>query len=353
MKTKLWAAGLMVASLVSGFAAQAQNKPDKIYLGVGNTDEYWQQVIWGAEQVAKSVGAEVVVLDSGFDGQKHMQQLSSVLLAGCEGCAFVWFPDSPAFTKVSVERVAEAGAYMTTLWNRPPEIHPWDTASDAWVANLSFNGVESGYLNGKALCEAIGGEGNIVVVEGAPDNAPKKQRTMGFEQALAECPGMKVLDTQNANWMATPAQEITRAWLARYGEDIDGIFVQSDGMLMGVIAALREAGMAGKIPVTGSDGQSDVLAMIKSGEVLSTIYDNAYMHGATAAALAYAAAVGDIELATLTEEQRDFFLKQFLVTKDNIDEVLANKPKPEDFTYDAIKKDFWAASSGKIPDEWN
>ncbi|TIU19534.1 MAG: sugar ABC transporter substrate-binding protein, partial [Mesorhizobium sp.] len=110
---------------LAGDSAVAQEKPKTIYLAVGTTSsEYWQEVIWGAQQVANSVGAKLEVYESGFDGQKHMQQLGAILAAGCEGCAFAWFPDSTAFTKAFVERAEAGGAFMTTMWNRPEEIHP-------------------------------------------------------------------------------------------------------------------------------------------------------------------------------------------------------------------------------------
>lgn len=335
---------------VAGSAAAADASAKKLYLGVGSTSsEYWQEVIWGAQQVIGSVGGTVEVFSNDFDGQKSFQNISAILAPGCEGCIFTWFPDSPAFTKVFVERVEQAGGFITTLWNRPEEIHPWDTAAESWVANLSFDGIDAGYQNGMALCAAIGGTGEIVVLKGIPDNAPAKQREMGLAKALEECPGMTILDEQIGNWQQSEGQEITRAWLVRYGDRIKGVFAQNDGMAMGVVAALREKGLAGQIPVTGTDGSSDVLQLIKTGEILSTMRGSAQDQGAVAAALTYAVRTGDLKLSDLTEARRDFFVKQTLVTKENVDEVLNTKPDPAGYTYEAIKADYWGPSVGQIP----
>lgn len=340
----------IVVGPLAGHGAIAQEKPKTIYLAVGTTSsEYWQEVIWGAQQVANSVGAKLEVYESGFDGQKHMQQLGAILAAGCEGCAFAWFPDSTAFTKAFVERAEAGGAFMTTMWNRPEEIHPWDTASDAWIANISFDGVDSGYQNGMALCKAIGGKGGIAVLKGTPDNPPSKQREIGLLKAVSECPGMTILDTQIGNWGQTEGQNITRTWIARYGDQLKGVFAQNDGMALGAVAALREKGLAGKVPVTGSDGSSDVLKLIKSGEMLSSMRISSQLHGAVAAALAYAVASGDLKIGDLAQAQRDFYLVQTLATKDNVDAMLSAQPNPADFSYDALKKNFWARSKGQIP----
>lgn len=342
------AASALVLSASIG-ATQAEEVTE-VYVGVGSaSSEYWAAFIQGAEAVSDSVGVKVNVLVSDFNGQKLLEQFGAVFAAGCEGCAIAVDPASNAFTKAIIERADAAGAKIVNLWNRPDELHPWDTAPNAWVANTSFDGVDSGYNNGMQLCKALGGEGNIVALEGIPDNPPAKQRLAGLKKALDECPGMKLLETQVGNWDQTQGQTITRAWLAKYGDDLDGIFSANDGMALGAVAALREAGKVGEIPVTGSDGSSDVLGLIKSGDMLSTMYINGYIQGATATSLAIAAVKGDIVLDDLSEEQRDFYLSQTLVTADNVDEVLGQKMDAADFTYDKMKENFWAYSTGQIP----
>lgn len=342
------AAAFVAAASTAAFAQVDTSK--KLYLGVGNTSaEYWTQMIWGATQVMESVGGTVQVISNDFDPQKSLQNIGAITAAGCEGCVFTWFPDSPAFTKTFVEKIADAGGVITTLWNRAEEIHPWDTAAEAWVANISFDGVDAGYQNGMALCKALNGEGEIVVLQGVLDNAPAKQRTMGLEKAVVECPGMTILDMQVASWQQAPAQDIMRTWLTKYGDRIKGVVGQNDAMALGAVAALREAGLAGKVFVTGSDGTSDLVKLIEAGEALSTMSGLNEYQGAIAAAMAYGVRVGDIQLADLSEAQRDFNVQQILITKENAAEFLARRPDPAEFTYEAIKADIWAKSAGQIP----
>ncbi len=87
--------------------------------------------------------------------------------------------------------------------------------------------------------------------------------------------------------------------------------------------------------------------------MLSTMSGLNEYQGAIAAALAYGARTGDINLADLTEAQRDFFVQQLLITKENATEFLARKPDPADYSYETIKADFWAKSAGQIPNGVN
>ncbi|QFI68735.1 sugar ABC transporter substrate-binding protein [Sinorhizobium alkalisoli] len=346
----------LMMSLVSSAAAitlagsALANDVSDVYLGVGSaSSEYWVAYIEGAKAVATSLGKDVKVIPSEFDGQKLLEQFGAVFAAGCEDCLVTVDPASNAFTKAMIERADAAGAKYVNLWNRPDEIHPWDTAPNTWVANISFDGVDSGYQNGMALCNALGGKGNIVALNGIPDNPPAKQRIAGLHKALQECPGLKLLDTQVGNWDQTQGQSITRAWLAKYGDQLNGVFSANDGMALGAVAALREKGLAGKIPVTGSDGSSDVIKLIEKGDMLSTMYIDGYVQGAYAVALAAAAVRGDINVDELKQDQRDFFLSQTLVTKDNAASVLNATKDASQFSYDALKANFWAASVGQIP----
>jgi ribose transport system substrate-binding protein len=83
--------------------------------------------------------------------------------------------------------------------------------------------------------------------------------------------------------------------------------------------------------------------------MLATIWNDGVLQGAVSMALAHAAAVGDIQPDKLSKAQRDFYLKQEIVTKDNVDHFLALKTNAPKYTYTDMKKDFWSYSEGEIP----
>ena len=346
MSVRAMVAGVALAALG---VASASAEDKIIYSGVGSvTSEYWSDFNQGVGAVAKSVGAPTKTFASEFQGQRLLEQFGPIFAQGCSNCAVTVDPASNAFTKAMVQRADKAGAFIVTVWNRPDDIHPWDTASDHWVAHTQFDGVDSGYKNGMALCKAIGGSGGIVALQGIPDNPSAKQRLTGLDKALAECPGMKLLSTQSAAWDQTKAQGVVRAWLAQYGDKIKGVFSSNDGMAIGAVAALKEAGLNGKIFLTGSDGSRDALELVKSGDMLSTMWVDPTYQGAISSALAYAALAGDIDPAKLKHEQRDFYLKQTLVTKANAEEILNRKFDPSLYAYDKLKQNFWANVSGEV-----
>lgn len=344
-------AGALGLAVMASQATAGEVK--RAFIGVGSMSaENWVDFVKGASQTIHSAdpNIKITVLQSDFQGQKLLSDLSSALAGGCSDCIAVVDTASIAFTKAIVEKAQAAGTKIVTVFNRPEDIHPWDTAADSWVANIAFNATEIGTLTTKSLCDALGGKGNIAALGGVPDNPPAKRRLEGLAKALKECPGVKLVDTRFASWAATEAQSVTRGWITRFGDDLNGIFGSNDAMGMGAVAALRENGLAGKVKVTGGDGTVAYWELIQKGDALSTVYGSSFKFGAYGAALAYAAAVGDIKLDALSHAQRDFYLKQELVDASNVDTVLKEYKTFDLATlnYSVLKKNYWTESAGPI-----
>ncbi|VXC43491.1 D-ribose-binding protein [Arthrobacter sp. 9V] len=343
-------------SAAASEACSATVKPEdaKLILGVGDlSSAYWQEVIAGARAVADSVDVELTVYESKFDGQAILNTLTSALAGGGAGTGIIVDPTSNAFTKPIVEAAQQSGARIVTLWNRPTDAHPWDFGGGCWVAHTAFDGVDEGAQGAGNLFNAIGGTGDIVALQGVPDAPSNKQRIYGLHQTLEKNPEVNLLDTQTANWTAANAQSAVNALLSKYPGKIKGIFSANDDMAVGAVEALRSKGLAGKIFVTGSDGSSDMLGLIKKGDALSTVKTDAFGQGAYGAAIAYASIIGDIKPSELTHEQRDFYLKQQVVTRDNVDAALAIGAnfRPADYTYDKLKDDLWGSVASPINDD--
>jgi ribose transport system substrate-binding protein len=350
---RLLGAGLVISSLAAAVAfspARAADENHRLLIGIDETaSEYWSEYIKGVQDIAQSLDKHLTTLTSNYQGDQLLAQLSAIYSTGCQGCALATDPSSNAFVKAVVDRSAKAGVYVVTIWNRPENIHPWDTDPKYWVAHTSFDGVMSGYYQAMALCKALNGHGSIAAIEGVPSTPPAYQRIAGLKKALAECPGLKLLDTEVGDWQETKAQSIARTWMARYGDQLNGIFASNDAMARGAISALKEKNLNGKVLVTGSDGSNVALEMIKSGDMLATVWNDPVLQGAVSISLAYAAAVGDIDPEKLTHAQRNFYLKQELITKDNADKFLALKKNAPNYTYAQLKSNFWADSAGEIP----
>ena len=71
------------------------------------------------------------------------------------------------------------------------------------------------------LFQAMGGKGNVVILEGPPNIPTAPLRLEGFKAALKEFPDIKVVVSMNANYARPSASDFVKATL-RQNQQIDG-----------------------------------------------------------------------------------------------------------------------------------
>ncbi len=101
------------------------------------------------------------------------------------------------------------------------------------------------------LFDHLGGRGDVVVIDGHPNSTTTPDRHAGFMAAIADYPGIRLLDARSGGYQRQPAHDVMRALLDRHPK-IDGIVVANDLMALGVIDALHETGR--RIPLVSING---------------------------------------------------------------------------------------------------
>lgn len=306
------------------------------------SNPYHANWVRGAELYAESVGMEVQVLSDDGDSQKQLSQIRS-LLSQDKTVVLNVDPNTSSDAQAIVNAVSDAGGYVVTQWNKPDDLHPWDV-SDQWVAHIGFDGSVGGKDIADALFEEMGGSGGIIALQGILDNVPAQQRYAGLEAALAENPGIELLDQQTASWDRATAFDVTQTLLAKHGDAVKGVWAANDGMALGAREALIAAGRT-DVPIVGIDAVPEALELLQDPDsgYVATVSSDAYWQGGAATALAYKAAIGEYDVAAANEDDREFFGTQYLVTAENVEDFLA---EPTIEAYQADFDDPLARSTG-------
>jgi D-xylose transport system substrate-binding protein len=135
--------------------------------------------------------------------------------------------------------------------------------------NVLFVGadeVRAGALTAKALLAARP-SGRFVVIKGNAIHIDSLLLRQGMTQAGLPDVGkssdslVNVGETFTPNWDPSVAQTEMAEFLQRSGNKVDMAFVEDDGMASGVIAALKEQGLAGKVLVGASGGDTHDIAL--------------------------------------------------------------------------------------------
>ncbi|MCU1425471.1 MAG: transporter substrate-binding protein [Microbacteriaceae bacterium] len=338
--------GCSSASEGGGDGATAAEGEVQLVEGVRSlSNSYHANWVAGGELFGESIGEKVTVLSDEADSQRQLSQIRALAGSG-QVYALNVDPNTSADTEAIVRAVTDAGGYVVTHWNKPDDLNPWDIG-DHWVAHISFDGRSSGEEVSNLLFDEMGGEGGIIAIQGILDNTSAQQRYEGLTNALADAPGIELLDSQTANWSRTEALTVTQTLLAKHGDAIQGIWAANDEMALGALEALRAAGLEGTIPIIGFDAVPQALDEIQSGTsgFIASVSSDAFWQGGAGLSLAYQAATGQIDVSELSNDERAFYGTQIVVTAENVGDFL------ETPSLDALQTDFddpFARSQGAI-----
>ncbi|WP_327313216.1 sugar ABC transporter substrate-binding protein [Streptomyces sp. NBC_01235] len=160
---------------------------------------------------------------------------------------------------------------------------------------VSFDGVEVGRLQGRALLQAMGDKvpgAEIVMMNGDPSDPNAKSFKEGALSVLAGKVKIgKAYDTPQ--WRAETAHMNMSGALAALGADsIDGVYAANDGLAGGSISALKANKVTPLPPVTGQDAELPALRRIVVGDQYMTVFKPFGPEAAAGGAMAVAAARG-------------------------------------------------------------
>lgn len=295
------------------------------------------------DEIGQKYEFEVMLNEGSNDEQINAL---SAFLAKSNGNAILFVdPNEAAVCTTIADMVDEAGAYMCTTWNKPPDVKVSDY--EYWISHHTPDDVQMGYDIAIAMFEQFETpfEGQVVAMQGLLGNTTAANRFAGLEKALAEYPDVELVANETGSWMAPPALEVMETLLAAH-DDIDGVWCANDNMAMGVLQALDAKGLAGQVKVVGLNAIPTAVEAIKTGNMTATVDCDGWGQGAYTLAIAYDAWLGNLDVSSLSEEYRQFGTASILVTADNVTEYeenyITNKPEM-DFT------NYWEFRAGDYP----
>ncbi len=178
--------------------------------------------------------------------------------------------------------------------------------------------------------DAIGGPGDILMLNGAPDDPNAAQFKAGAHKVLDASQLKIVAEYDNPDWSPDNAQQFTTDQLGKIDpKSLAGVYAANDGQAGGVIAALTGAGLKADAlpPVTGQDAELAAIQRIVAGEQHMTIDKPYPVEANKAGEVAVAIANGD-DVTGTTDFQgvKSFIFDPLVVTQDKVmDTVVADK----------------------------
>jgi ribose transport system substrate-binding protein len=223
----------------------------------------------GAEDEAKKLGVEVRTLSPAVE-KNFQEQVDLVRSAVSKKFDAILIAPSDSKLLVSpLKEATDAGIPVINIDNAldAAEMKQQGLAVAAFVG---VDNVAGGRLGAEYLINKIGGEGEVLMLEGFTGVANAEDRKRGFHEEVAKHPKVKLVASQTANWYTEEALTVTTGLLPKF-PNLRGIFCANDLMALGAIQAVDQAGKTGKIAIVAFDNIREVRDALLSGKLAGTI----------------------------------------------------------------------------------
>ncbi|MEG0402744.1 MAG: galactose ABC transporter substrate-binding protein [Anaerorhabdus sp.] len=163
---------------------------------------------------------------------------------------------------------------------------------------------QSGRFQGEIIADLenkgdVNGDGTLgyVMVVGDPENVDAKYRTQFSIEQYEESSGLKVekLDEQRGDWDQAKGQEIVANALTKYGDKVEVVFCNNDGMALGAAQAIEAAGrkVGEDIYLVGVDALPEAIELLTTGGMTGTVLNDHIGQSHTAVDAAVKATKGE------------------------------------------------------------
>ncbi len=145
------------------------------------------------------------------------------------------------------------------------------------VTHIATDNREGGRLAGKTMVELLGGKGKVAIID-YPEVESVIQRTTGFHEVVDKEPGIEIIASLPGGGDKAKARAAAQDVLQAH-QDLDAFFCINDPSALGTVAAIEQAGRAGKVKVIGFDGQPEARRAIRDGKLHATILQHPTLIG--------------------------------------------------------------------------
>ena len=231
----------------------------------GATHVYWKSVHAGALKAEKELGdVKVIWVGPVKEGDRQSQQdivenfitkkVDGIVLAPLDAHSLVPSVDDAVAQKIPVV-IIDSGL-----------------EKKEYVSFVATDNYKGGKMAGEELARLLNKKGKVIMLRYMVGSASTEERERGFMDAMKACPGIQVVSSnEHGEDTMESAQKMSENILGRYkqgaGLSIDGIFCPNESTCLGMLLALKDAGVAGKVRYVGFDSSPTLLAALKNGEI--------------------------------------------------------------------------------------
>ena len=302
-KVCLLSAVVVMFCMCAGLAGEKRYKMALVCKAMDS--EFWTDMRKGAADAAAKLGnVDVVVLapDREVNVQQQVQIMDDLTVQGVDGIAIA--PCGANELIPVMQGATDAGI--------PVILVDTDAAWDNKIAFAGTNNRKGGQQAAERIAKLLDGKGSVAIITGIMGHQSHIDRVAGAMDVFKNYPGIKIVSQQPANGERSLGMTVMENILTA-NPDLDALFSTNATMGLGAYEAMKAAGA--KCIIVGFDSDSEMLGLIRDGEIDSLVAQGAYDMGRIGIESLYRHIQGE-KLPRLIDVPSE------LVTRENVDKHL-------------------------------
>ncbi len=273
--------------LLNAISINARGNSNNDGVSIGATiynfgDNFMNGVVAPAlKQYSAENNANLDIVDSENQQAKQNDQIDIFINKGVKVLA-VNLVD-PASASTIIKKAKSAGIPLIFYNKEPTEPGIMNTYDKVWY--VGTNSAESGILQGEMIVKDwkansgwdINGDGvmQYVMLKGEPGHPDAEARTTESVASI-KAAGINVEELAlqaDPTWSTQFGNDTMAAWLtSSFGNNIELVIANNDGMAFGAITAMESAGVS--LPIYGVDALEQARQLIKEGKMSGTVLND-------------------------------------------------------------------------------
>ncbi|MGQ9650971.1 MAG: substrate-binding domain-containing protein [Phycisphaerae bacterium] len=273
------AAGLVIAGCDKSESSKSGRAPGLRFAVIpkGMTHEHWKAVEAGAKKAAAEVGNVEIIYKSApkeDDTQLQINLVESFVSSRVDGIILAPLSDQALVRPV---RLAAQAKIPVIIFD---SALVGEVGKD-FVCYIGTDNYRAGTLAGRRLGEVMEGKGTVLLLRYAESSASTREREQGFLDALKkDFADIAVIDPPqyagaDVNSGKKAAENMITAHLGKF----DGVFCPNETSAAGMLIALEDRQLAGKVRFVGFDANPRVIAGLRDRKLDGVVLQDPFKMG--------------------------------------------------------------------------
>lgn len=272
---------IFLAVCILNGLTSAQQNPKEFTIAVipkGATHTFWKSIHAGALMAAHELGNVNVIWKSGLkedDRDSQIKVLEDMITLKVDGIVLAPLDDVALRPYVN----------EATINNIPVVIIDSDLKSDKYISFIATDNYLGGRKAADLLAKMIGEKGRVIMLRYAEGSASTMQRERGFLDAIRKYTNIVLVSTnQFGGATAETAYKASENLIAPLKTadgrlSVDGIFCCNESTTFGMLRALQDSKLAGKVKFVGFDSSRMLVNALENGEIHGLILQDPFKMG--------------------------------------------------------------------------